>query len=73
MTFPGYFLAYVEGRELAAVRHGGWMGQTAVGYGSLACRCSARWFVASRRGPRRLTSEPVGAHGRHPNRRGPRW
>jgi hypothetical protein len=52
------------------VGHGGWAGRTAVGYSGLACRCSARRFVASRRGPRRLTSEPVGAHGQHLNRHG---
>jgi hypothetical protein len=38
----------------------------------LTCRRSARRFVASHYGPRRLTSAPVGAYGRHPNRHGPR-
>jgi hypothetical protein len=51
--------------------HSGWAGHTAVGYGGLACRRSTWRFVASRRGPRRLTSEPVGAHERHLNHRGP--
>jgi hypothetical protein len=61
MTFSDSFSPYIEEGELAAV-----------GYGGLACRRSTQRFVASRRWPRRLTSEPVGAHGRHLNRRGPR-
>jgi hypothetical protein len=61
-----------KGGELTAIRRSGWTSHTVVGYGSLVCRRNARQFVASRRGPRRLTSEPVGAHGQHPNRRGPR-
>jgi hypothetical protein len=72
MTFLGYFSPYIEVGELAAVGHGGWEGHTAMGYDDLACRRSARRFDSNRRGPRRLTSEPVGAHGRHLNRLGPR-
>jgi hypothetical protein len=72
MTFLGKFSAYIEGSKHATVCHGGCTGSTAVRYGGKANRRSARRFVVNRRGPQRLTSTPVGAHGRLPKLRGPR-